>query len=170
MSAFFKARATKERVRLINGRMSVDVFTQVVRTIFFYNAHKKKKDARSGIVQPDMRGKLKMKSKISEEMKEFITDHIRSFPVIESHYCRASTSKQYLEGSLNITKMYNLYLERCRDDGKEPAKASFHKPKSDRCPVCEKERVAVKENIQIQESERRYYEKHEKYDSNTFVS
>jgi uncharacterized protein with PIN domain len=113
-----------------------------------------------------MRGKLKMKSKISEEMKEFITDHIRSFPVIESHYCRASTSKQYLEGSLNITKMYNLYLERCRDDGKEPAKASlhrqifctkfnlsFHKPKSDRCPVCEKERVAVKENIQIQESE-----------------
>jgi uncharacterized protein with PIN domain len=47
---------------------------------------------------------------------------------------------------------------------------SFHKPKSDRCPVCEKERVAVKENIQIQESERRYYEKHEKYDSNTFVS
>jgi uncharacterized protein with PIN domain len=76
----------------------------------------------------------------------------------------------HIEGSLNITKMYNLYLERCRDDGNEPAKASFHKPKSDRCPVCEKERVAVKENIQIQESERRYYEKHEKYDSNTFVS
>jgi hypothetical protein len=60
-------------------------------------------------------------------MKEFITDHIRSFPVIESHYCRASTSKQYLEGSLNITKMYNLYLERCRDDGKEPTKASLHR-------------------------------------------
>jgi hypothetical protein len=59
-----------------------------------------------------MRGKLKMKSKISEEMKEFITDHIRSFPVIESHYCRASTSKQYLEGSLNITKKKPVYIVR----------------------------------------------------------
>jgi hypothetical protein len=95
-------------------------------------------------------------------MKEFITDHIRSFPVIESHYCRASTSKQYLEGSLNITKMYNLYLERCRDDGKEPAKASlhrqifftqfnlsFHKPKSDRCPVCEKKGLQSKKTYRF---------------------
>ena len=38
-----------------------------------------------------------------------VTNHFKSFPVVESHYCRAKSNKQHLDGSLTLTKMYDLY-------------------------------------------------------------
>lgn len=41
-----------------------------------------------------------------------VREHISSFPAIESHYCRANTNKKYIESSLNLSKMYNLYIQK----------------------------------------------------------
>ena len=69
--------------------------------------------------------------------------------MVESHYCRAQTSKLYLESSLNISKMYDLYLDHCKKIVVEPVKKhmftsifkeldiSFQKPKKDSCAKCE---------------------------------
>ena len=38
-----------------------------------------------------------------------VRSHIKSFPVVESLYCRAKSNQQYLDGCLTLTKMYDLY-------------------------------------------------------------
>ena len=82
--------------------------------------------------------------------------------MINSHYCRAKTSKQYLDPSLNISKMYDLCKEKCLEINEEPVKESyyrfifntaynigFHKPKTDRCDFCELYKVKNDNKIEL---------------------
>jgi len=118
-----------------------------------YNFHNNKKDAVTGILTADCRGKHP-KRKISEESKNRVRRHIESFPTVESHYTRASSKRLYLESQLNIEKLYDLYVACCNKDGEIPVKSSyyrnifvteynldFHVPKSDRCDLCEEHKV-----------------------------
>ena len=76
-----------------------------------------------------------------------VHDHIKSFPKQESHYCRASTARKYLDASLSVQKMYELY---CEDYDVPPVKLhkyreifntefnlGFQLPRNDRCDRCE---------------------------------
>ena len=81
-----------------------------------YNLHNKK-DPVTGLPQPDGRGK-KTKSNISEEDEKFIVDHIKEFPAVESHYGRGDSTKMYLAPSLNLTIMYELYVQLCIKKGR----------------------------------------------------
>lgn len=104
-----------------------------------------------GILEEDKRGKHgKHGRAISLEVKNNIRSHITSFPTIPSHYCRSSTSKQFIDGSLNISLMYKLYVEHCIHKeisyGKkhiyekifnEEYNISFYSPKKDLCMCCE---------------------------------
>jgi len=104
-----------------------------------------------GISNKDKRGKHAPGIKKSEEVHKRVHDHIASFPCLESHYSRASSSKKYLEANLNISKMHQLYVNQCKENEIEPALASyyrhifdtefnlgFHKPKKDYCTFCHK--------------------------------
>lgn len=42
-------------------------------------------------------------------MKNDARKHIASFPVIDSHYCRANCQRKYLEERLSISLMYKLF-------------------------------------------------------------
>ena len=121
----------------------------------------------------DGRGRHGNQSKISEEKRQVVIDHINSFPRIESHYCRAKTSKEYLQSDLNIEKMYNLYVERCLKKKHEPTKQwfyskvfnnefnlDFHVPKSDRCDRCELRKNQEKEHIAVSDEELAEFETH----------
>ncbi|CAG9771108.1 unnamed protein product [Ceutorhynchus assimilis] len=44
-----------------------------------------------------------------EFMRASALAHIQKFPKMETHYCRKSTSKEYLPPDLNVKKMFNLY-------------------------------------------------------------
>jgi hypothetical protein len=97
----------------------------------------------------DLRGKTGTRT-ISNERKQVVIDHISKFEVIESHYCRENSKRKYLEATLTIPKMYNLYLKHCEEHGViDPVKISmyrrifctnfnysFHKPKKDVCEQC----------------------------------
>ncbi|WAQ96145.1 LOW QUALITY PROTEIN: hypothetical protein MAR_028835 [Mya arenaria] len=88
----------------------------------------------------------------SELQKSKVRNHIRSFPNMDSHYCRKDSSKRYLASDLNISKMYRLYCEDCSKDAtynEHPVKhcmyskkfnsefnLSFHVPSKDRCDLC----------------------------------
>ncbi|XP_056310757.1 uncharacterized protein LOC130222157 [Danio aesculapii] len=100
--------------------------------------------------------------------KEEVKAHISSFPVVESHYCRANTERQYLEPTLNVLRMYDLYRLKCSENGDTPVKESyyrlifntefnlsFHAPKKDRCDQCEAYETAVKQNMVSQSDEYR---------------
>ena len=48
---------------------------------------------------------------ISSAMIDIVKQHIKSIPCVESHYCRASTQKQYHKLSLLVPKMHCLYVD-----------------------------------------------------------
>ena len=81
--------------------------------------------------------------KLSDDMKTLIKEHIKSFPIVESHYTTEQSSRTFLGSNLNLTKMYELFLEKYISTENLPKKCSynkvfmknfnlgFHKPKKD---------------------------------------
>ena len=101
-----------------------------------------------GVATSDRRGCHPPFNKIDEAKLNFIREHIRSFPALESHYSRQSTSKRYLDAQLSVPKMYDLCKKHMETNGLPPENLhkyrevfkqenlSFHKPKRDACRFC----------------------------------
>ena len=86
---------------------------------------------------------------LTVDQRDLIKDHIKSFPVMESHYLREQTNRQYLSSDLNVMKMYELYTHKYTNVlpnlPKEPSyrkifldnfNLGFHRPKKDQCSTC----------------------------------
>ena len=98
-----------------------------------------------------------MKQRIPTGKLQFVEQHIRSFPVNDSHYTRShSECRQYLAVNPNIRKMYELYVEKCKSVKQDPVKywcyrevfntrfnLSFHQPRKDTCKCCDIYKVQV---------------------------
>ena len=98
----------------------------------------------------DQRGKHSKYGKIPESIRKQIDDHIRSFPVMKSHYSRARHSKRrkYLSPLLSVSEMYLDQYEPQVEKPKvtssyylktftENFTMSFGYPKSDTCGTCD---------------------------------
>ncbi|XP_039297731.1 uncharacterized protein LOC120354498 [Nilaparvata lugens] len=96
-----------------------------------------------------MRGKQSPAIKKSDDIRKSVIEHINSFPRVPSHYCRKDSKKEYLTSDLNISKMYQMYLENCKSNNIIPEKESFyrniltkefnigfHVPRKDQCDKC----------------------------------
>jgi hypothetical protein len=59
-----------------------------------YGVHQRK-DVVTGVPSSDKRGRHGKHNKVTEERKNFVRNHIKSFPVVESHYCRSDTKRKY---------------------------------------------------------------------------
>ncbi|VEN35333.1 unnamed protein product [Callosobruchus maculatus] len=122
------------------------------------------------IVEMDHRGRHRKQKVLDPALKDAVRSHINSIPRVESHYLRNQTSRDYFEGSLNISTLYRLYKEKCLENNSPYVKKSmyehifntefnigFHKPKKDQCSTCECYRNSSEEDRrQLQEM----YEKH----------
>lgn len=100
-------------------------------------------------------------NKTSEDQLNLVRNHINSFPRIESHYCRSTTKKEYLEAKLSKTKMYKLYKEMVvGENGAKPVSEyvygtvfdyeyniGFHAPKKDVCDKCSEYEAKVKAGV-----------------------
>ena len=110
-----------------------------------------------GPTTSDRRGKNKPWNKTPCDDRQYILNHINSFPVVESHYCRKHSSKRYLSSSLSVVKMYDLYKEKALNENRKPVTSfiyrrffeqcnlSFQKPLKDKCGIChlrEKEKIS----------------------------
>ncbi|GFO33778.1 tRNA uridine 5-carboxymethylaminomethyl modification enzyme mnmg [Plakobranchus ocellatus] len=87
---------------------------------------------------------------LMKEERDRIRAHIRSFPTVESHYCRKDSERLYLGASLNLATMYRLYCEtRHKEQAVTNASSTiycelfrtefnldFHNPSKDRCDFC----------------------------------
>nr|CAH7712408.1 unnamed protein product [Callosobruchus chinensis] len=104
------------------------------------------------------------KHSIPEDAKQLIRDHIESVPKIDI---------QYMESSLNIAKLYKLYVNLMQEKGKTPVKQSlyrhifcteyniyFQRPKKDLCDLCELVKLNEMEETQLDEQTKINYEKH----------
>lgn len=116
-----------------------------------------KKTGDIGLVEGDLRGHHTPPNKRPPETLEVIKSHIRKYPTYESHYSRERSQRKYLGNHLNISKMYNMYVEDCQKDGTNPEKKwlffkvfneefnySFHLPDNDTCDTCDKIDCCIK--------------------------
>ena len=106
---------------------------------------------------------------VPQEIKDGIRVHINSIPRVESHYCRATTNKEYVAPGLSVSLLYEKYVEKCNETGRTAGKIhlyrqifnsefniAFHVPKKDRCDVCE----AIKVNKEPTDEEKKVHEEH----------
>ena len=98
-----------------------------------------------GFPSPDGRGKRTPSSKLSTSDIDYIKMHISSFSRHVSHYSRGNqVQRKSMSSDLIIVKMYKLYEEKCKIDGRKQLKEwayrntfitqfnlSFHPPRSD---------------------------------------
>ena len=74
----------------------------------------------------DGRGKHPPANKTGETKREYVKQHIESFPAVDSHYKRKETRRKFLAHGLSINKMYDLYLGKIKDEGKEHLQVSSY--------------------------------------------
>ncbi|KAL4710507.1 hypothetical protein ACJJTC_008909 [Scirpophaga incertulas] len=68
-------------------------------------------------IDEDMRGTCSKGNSLPDTIKNGVSEHINTYPRKESHYCRSSTSREYLDGDLNLSLMYRQYKECLNTDG-----------------------------------------------------
>jgi len=74
-----------------------------------------KKLAISPILISDQRGTHSNRPfAIPREVKDCIKQHVSMFPVVDSHYTRQNTQKQYLESNLSICENISLLSGICQ--------------------------------------------------------
>lgn len=134
----------------INGRIRVcklffkstlGINDRPIRTVI-----SKKKS--TGVVQPDLRGHNPHFT-VSADIKNGVREHINSIPRIESHYLRAQTSREYIDGGRTLTDIWRDYKQNCINAEKPHANLcmfsrifnsefniSFFTPKKDQCELC----------------------------------
>ena len=112
------------------------------------------------MMEDDHRGRTKHNDEAVQQRKEDLRRHILLFPLVPSHYCRASSNLFYLSSELTLSKMYLLHTEQCQHNQIKPLcyttywavfqsmNISFHSPKKDRCETCERY-----QNLELQEQQ-----------------
>lgn len=70
----------------------------------------------------DFRGfHVQNRSDVDNQKRVIVKQHIDSFPLVESHYCRANTDNKYLDAELSLPKMYELYVAFFENSGLNPS-------------------------------------------------
>ena len=100
-------------LQTINICKTMFLNTLAVSEKFMRNAIEKGGNDTS-IVEKERRGSTKTR-KFYEDVANSVKDHIKSFPVVESHYLRKQSKRSFLASNLNVSKMYDLYLEKYKD-------------------------------------------------------
>lgn len=139
----FHFTKNEERLRVCKTffTATLDISNRCIRIVMSKSA--------DGFLANDLRGKHENHVKVSETIKQGIRAHISSIPVLESHYTRATSSKQYIEGGKTIAQLYRDYKEACEKEGKSVGNLTmytrifnyefnlaFFFPKKDQCQQC----------------------------------
>nr|CAH7753579.1 unnamed protein product [Callosobruchus chinensis]CAH7761330.1 unnamed protein product [Callosobruchus chinensis] len=141
--------------------------TLVISEKFMRTAVKKLQT--TGVVEKERRGgRPRVQLERDEKIRQNISNHINLFPKVESHYCRKSTTKEYLHSDLSIPKMYSMYLKENEGESVggidlyrkifKQKNLSFHRPKKDLCSLC----LTFREgDDQVKNSLKERFEKHQ---------
>ena len=79
-------------------------------------------------LEEEKRGRHGKQKKLAHRIKEGAREHINSIQRVVSHYIRADSSREYFEGSLDLSTLYCMYVEKCNSDEDAVAKSMFTKP------------------------------------------
>ena len=119
-----------------------------------------------GVMDKCLQGERSNTLKANDKrIRDEIKAHIERFPKMESHYCRSSSSYQYLSSDLNLSIMYEMYKKEhptgasrfVYNEVFHSLKLKFHIPKKDQCGVCSNFYEATEEG---KEELREAFERH----------
>lgn len=141
---YFYLRGEKVRVCKTFFQNTLGITDRPIRTVL-----EKQNKVGGVLLEEDNRGKHSNHAKVDDEIRKSIKEHIDSIPKMESHYCRANTSKEFIDGSRSIVDIHKDYVEICKSKEHpygnytlfyriftEEYNLSFFQPKKDRCDCC----------------------------------
>lgn len=109
-----------------------------------------KKTNEMGFLEPEKRGKHDKHYQVDGRIKQSVRDFINGIPRMESHYLRAQTSREYIEGGRSLADLHRDYKKQQDEKGESHANLvmfsklfneefniSFFSPKKDLCNLCE---------------------------------
>ena len=111
----------------------------------------------TGVIPEDKRGKHAHHNQVNPEILQSVRDHINSVPRIESHYTRANTTREFIDGGLTVKELHRNYVS---NRGTLASASfdmyyrifntefnlSFFVPKKDQCDLCESYKNAIGED------------------------
>ncbi|CAG4937761.1 unnamed protein product [Parnassius apollo] len=97
-------------VRFTSLYFTLDITERQIRTT-------KEKNNENGFIAEDRRGKHTNRKIIDDTIIKDIENHINSIPRVESHYLRASTSIEFIEGGRTVKDLWRDFSE-ARDPNK----------------------------------------------------
>lgn len=163
ISYYFTINSSKRRVCKMFFMRTLNIGDRFIRTSWA-------KSRKTSITEKIVRGNYSKRNTVAEDIKQSVRDHINRFERIESHYLRAQTTREYLDGSLNLSQMYKFYREERERENLPFAKKctyrsifntefniSFFTPKKDQCAACEAYKIM---NDEEKEQKREDYTRH----------
>ncbi|KAL0860408.1 hypothetical protein ABMA27_009802 [Loxostege sticticalis] len=167
---YFIQNGEKIRVCKAFFKNTLDINDRPIRTVI-----EKQNNVAGVLLATDKRGKHGQQKKVEEDIKKGIYDFIEAIPKIESHYCRANTSKLYIDGGKTIADIHKDYEDHCKMNDKpfgnyamfykiftKDFNISFFMPKKDLCKIYhvyetanETEKQALKEDFEKHQEEKR---------------
>lgn len=141
---------TKMFVKTSNRLKLIPVCQKTFLNILHISTHRIRRVAKvfktTGGVVKETRGGDHTSQKYAPK-KEAVKRFIESFHCLESHYCRSSVERKYLDSSLNIRKMWKMYCEKSspeeqvkesyfRDVFNSNYNIGFGSPRTDVCSRC----------------------------------
>lgn len=138
---YFDVEDSLKRVCKTMFKNTLDINDRTIRTVT--------EKSIGGILKEDRRGKHKKHYTVGETIKNDIRAHIKGIPRIESHYLRAQTTREYIDGGKSISDLHRDYVEQCKKAGQNYGNyvmysrifngefnLGFFIPKKDRCELC----------------------------------
>lgn len=138
---YFNIDGSLKRICKTMFKNTLDINDRTIRTVT--------EKSTGGFLKEDQRGKHNKHYTVSETIKNEIRDHIKGIPKIESHYLRAQTTREYIDGGKTISDLHRDYVDQCKQDGRNYGNyvmysrifngefnLGFFTPKKDRCEFC----------------------------------
>lgn len=144
-SFYLKCGVNSEPIRVCKNffMATLDITFRMIRTTL-------EKQSETGVIDSDHRGRKVGKSVLDDSLTQSVKDHINSIPRIESHYLRAQSTREFIEGGKTLIQLYRDYKALSEANNKLFVKEtmyrhifntqfniSFFTPKKDQCEECE---------------------------------
>jgi len=75
------------------------------------------KQSETGVIDTVHRGRKVGKVILDDNLIQGVKDHINSIPRIESHYLRAQSTREFIEGGKTLIQLYQARSQRCSSLG-----------------------------------------------------
>lgn len=157
-SFFFVIDCKEVRVCKLFFVNTLGISDRTVRTV-------KRKLDDSGFLEGEKRGKHDNHQTLERQRKEAVREFISKIPRTESHYLRAQTSREYIDGSRSLSQIFRDYETGEKEKGAIPvSEASFKRifytdfnisqftPKKDQCALCESVKNDTLDNDELKEN------------------